>query len=122
MSSASKPLTATEAATLLETIAPNMRDSLQEQTLALAKLFRSTGQAELPLPKVLYTVHQDLTDHKALEAFRNNVKKQINNHLKKLIPPAELHHPGDNRPIEAKTVWLVRELTEAEKIFGGVLY
>ncbi|MEO5372068.1 MAG: pentapeptide repeat-containing protein [Magnetococcus sp. DMHC-1] len=95
-----------------------MRQTLRDQTVALAALFRSKKLDELPMQEVLHAVRPDLGIDKALDAFRNNVKKQLNKHLEKLVPPVRLAHPGDNRPITAKTIWMEREMTEAEAVYN----
>ena len=79
----------------------------------LLLLGRFGEEHEIPLVDFFKALWPGKTQKQAGGAFRT-FKKRINEHLVTLSDPVQLQHPGDNRPVGAKTVWMDRGLSVIE--------
>ena len=103
-----------QAADLLTLIRPGLGRGDGPVVGLMAPLFRELGDGvEVPMGALLRHLWPGKPAKAANNAFRG-FKSRLNGHLQTLERPARLHHPSDNRPVAAKTVWMEWLMTPEE--------
>ncbi|MBF0623714.1 MAG: pentapeptide repeat-containing protein [Magnetococcales bacterium] len=108
-------LTCAQALAVLQQVQPNLgrKDGPTLGRLMDLCAAQPPDRQDLPLDAVFGCLWPQKTPAQAMAAFRA-FKQRLNQHLARLAQPVRLAHPGDNRPVSAKTLWIERELTANE--------
>ncbi|MBF0631026.1 MAG: pentapeptide repeat-containing protein [Magnetococcales bacterium] len=101
---ANRPLSRQETLELLQKILPGLRPDFREKVILYTQLLERHTEETLPLATLLDQLYPGLPASDAMTRFRNNFKKNLNQHLKSR--QSQLCSQTDNRPVAEKRVWL----------------